>query len=403
MEVLTGPERRRRWSVEEKFAMVRESFEPGKTVSMVARQHGVNPNQVFHWRKLYQDGSLSAVSAGEEVVPASELAEALKQVRELQRMLGKKTMENEILREAVEYGRAKKWIARSPSLQGGRPVKQVCEVLGVARSNVAAMRTRPADWRDGRTARQTDDAGLMDEIRHVIADLPSYGYRRVWGRLWRERASRCEALINAKRVYQVMRGHGLLLERRPTPPRPRRWHDGKVAAAKSNQRWCSDGFEFRCDNGEPLRVTFALDCCDREAMSWVATTGGYSGDVVCDVMLAAVEQRFGNVPKAPAEIEWLTDNGSGYIAGKTREFATDIGLKPLTTPVCSPQSNGMAESFVKTMKRDYVAFMPKPDAATAARNLAIAFEHYNEQHPHSALKYRSPREFRRRTESSIQV
>ena len=118
MEVLTGPERRRRWSVEEKLAMVRESFEPGKTVSMVARQHGVNPNQVFQWRKPYQDGSLSAVSSGEEVVPASELAEALKQVRELQRMLGKKTMENEILREAVEYGRAKKWIARSPSLPG---------------------------------------------------------------------------------------------------------------------------------------------------------------------------------------------------------------------------------------------------------------------------------------------
>lgn len=57
MDVSTGPERRRRWSVEEKVAMVRESFEAGKTVSMVARVHGVNPNQLFHWRKLYQDGS----------------------------------------------------------------------------------------------------------------------------------------------------------------------------------------------------------------------------------------------------------------------------------------------------------------------------------------------------------
>jgi len=85
---------------------------------MVARQHGVNPNQLFHWRKLYQDGSLSAVKAGEEVVPASELADALKQIRELQRMLGKKTMENEILREAVEYSRAKNvWSA--PVLQAG--------------------------------------------------------------------------------------------------------------------------------------------------------------------------------------------------------------------------------------------------------------------------------------------
>lgn len=118
MEVLTGPERRRRWSVEEKVSMVRETFEPGKTVSMVARLYGVNPNQLFHWRKLYQDGSLSAVSACEEVVPASELSDALKQIRELQRLLGKKTMENEILREAVEVAKSRKWIARSPSLPG---------------------------------------------------------------------------------------------------------------------------------------------------------------------------------------------------------------------------------------------------------------------------------------------
>lgn len=112
-------------------------------------------------------------------------------------------------------------------------------------------------------------------------------------------------------------------------------------------------------------------------------------------MLAAVEHRFSTVLKAPTEIEWLTDNGSGYTAEKTWVFASGIGLKPLTTPVCSPQSNCMAERFVKTMKRDYVTFMPKPNAASAARNLAIAFEHYNEKHPHSALKYRSPREFRR--------
>ncbi len=118
VEVLTQPEQRRRRSVEEKLAIVRETFEPGATVSGVARRHQMNANQVFAWRKLYQDGSLSAVSAGEQVVPASDLAEAMKQIRELQRLLGKKTMEVEILREAVEYGRAKKLIARSPLLPG---------------------------------------------------------------------------------------------------------------------------------------------------------------------------------------------------------------------------------------------------------------------------------------------
>ncbi|BBQ01626.1 IS2 repressor TnpA (plasmid) [Burkholderia sp. SFA1] len=118
LEVLTQPEQRRRRSVEEKLAIVRETFEPGATVSGVARRHQVNANQVFGWRKLYQDGSLSAVTAGEQVVPASDLAEAMKQIRELQRLLGKKTMEVEILREAVEYGRAKKLTARSPLLPG---------------------------------------------------------------------------------------------------------------------------------------------------------------------------------------------------------------------------------------------------------------------------------------------
>lgn len=56
------------------------------------------------------------MSAGEAVVPASELAKALQEIKALQRVLGKKTLENEILKEAVEYGRAKNWIARSPLL-----------------------------------------------------------------------------------------------------------------------------------------------------------------------------------------------------------------------------------------------------------------------------------------------
>jgi transposase InsO family protein len=125
-----------------------------------------------------------------------------------------------------------------------------------------------------------------------------------------------------------------------------------------------------------------MDCCDREAMSWIATTGGYTGNDVRDVMLAAVEHRFGNVDAVPSSIEWLSDHGSGCIPHETRAFASGIGLMPLTTPVCNPQSNGTAESFVKTMKRDYLDFMSKPDTETAVRNLAIVFEHYNERRPH---------------------
>ncbi|MBN0387335.1 IS3 family transposase, partial [Pseudomonas aeruginosa] len=93
------------------------------------------------------------------------------------------------------------------------------------------------------------------------------------------------------RVYRIMRQNALLLERKPAVPPSKRAHTGRVAVKKSNQRWCSDGFEFRCDNGEKLRVTFALDCCDREALHWAVTTGGFYSETVQDVMLGAVERR----------------------------------------------------------------------------------------------------------------
>ncbi|MBU9385869.1 IS3 family transposase, partial [Burkholderia gladioli] len=250
-------------------------------------------------------------------------------------------------------------------------MKTVCDVLGVSRSNLTVKLNRTAEWVDRRKTPALDDMPLVNELQALVGELPTYGYRRVWALLRRSRDALGQARVNVKRVYRVMHRHGLLLERRRHAASTRR-HEGKVAVDKSNVRWCSDGFEFRCDDGVPLRVVFALDCCDREAMSWAASTGGYTGDMVRDVMLQAVENRFAGKLKADNEIEWLSDNGSCYIADETQTFSREIGLKPVTTPVRSPQSNGMAESFVKTMKRDYVSWMPKPDARTALQNLAIA-------------------------------
>jgi transposase len=117
IEVVTvSEERRRRWSVQEKAALVKETYEPGMSVSLVARKHGISASQLCNWRKLEREGALVAVQSGESVVPASELAAARVRIAQLQRMLGKKTMEAEILREAIEVARGKKWIARSPLL-----------------------------------------------------------------------------------------------------------------------------------------------------------------------------------------------------------------------------------------------------------------------------------------------
>lgn len=115
-EVLPGRRRRPRWAPAEKLAMVSETYEPGMTVSLVARRHGVAPNQLFNWRRLASQGALTATQAEEEVVPASDYRALQSQIRELHRLLGKKTLEAEILKEALEVlRRFKRHLLRSLS------------------------------------------------------------------------------------------------------------------------------------------------------------------------------------------------------------------------------------------------------------------------------------------------
>ena len=143
-----------------------------------------------------------------------------------------------------------------------------------------------------------------------------------------------------------------------------------------------------------MRVAFLIDAFDREIIAFIALSGaGISGSDVRDMMLDGVERRFG-ADHAPHPIEHLSDNGSCYIARETRDFATALNLVPCFTPVRSPESNGMSEAFVKTFKRDYVRVTPLPDAATALRLVPGWIADYNTVHPHSALCYRSPAEFR---------
>jgi putative transposase len=269
-------------------------------------------------------------------------------------------------------------------------MKRVAEALGVSRSNLA---DRAAHVRQARGPyRKPEDKTLLPLIRGVVDARPSYGYRRIAALLNRQLAETGQPPVNRKRVHRIMQRHALVLERH-TARREARVHDGKVMVMCSNLRWCSDGLEFTCWNGEIVRMAFIIDAFDREIVAWTAVSGaGIDGSDVRDMMLAAIERRFGSL-RAPHPIEHLSDNGSPYTAKDTRDFAAALNLVPCFTPVRSPESNGMAEAFVKTFKRDYVRLNPLPDASTALPQIAGWIDDYNEVHPHSALRMRSPREF----------
>jgi transposase InsO family protein len=192
---------------------------------------------------------------------------------------------------------------------------------------------------------------------------------------------------NRKRIRRVMQLHGLMLAPR-VHRRHGRPHLGQIQQPASNQRWCSDVFLIPRWSGEVLSVAFAIDCHDREVPAFVAS------DIrtLMDRMLWA---RFGEATlKAPHAIQWLSDNGPQYTATATVLYAHELGLVPITTPAYSPGSNGLAEAFIGTFKRDYVDGAELRDAETVLAQLRAWIDDYNTQAPHSALGMRSPADYR---------
>lgn len=182
---------------------------------------------------------------------------------------------------------------------------------------------------------------MLVEIREQIVDLPSYGYRRACALVNRQRAAHGSAWVNPKQACRTMTEAGLLLPKAPPRRQSSRVHDSHVAVSRSDLRWCSDGLEIKCNSGQTVAATFAKDCYDREVMAWRLLEGkGLPSELVHKMLIEAVEKRVGAMEALPADqrLEFVTDNGGVYIAADTRAMARSLGLMPVSTPVCSPQS-----------------------------------------------------------------
>ena len=187
-----------------------------------------------------------------------------------------------------------------------------------------------------------------------------------------------------------MKIHGLIL---PKTQRIRTHKPtGKVMTLYSNIRWCSDCFEIECFNGEKLYVAFTLDCCDRNIISFIVKKEPILAVDIQQIMIEAVEVRYAK-PRASRQVEFLSDRGSIYRAFKTVETARSLNLKSCFTAAYSPESNGMAEALVKTIKRDYVYVNDCETADSTIKMLPAWIKDYNEQAPHSALAMMSPAEY----------
>lgn len=179
-------------------------------------------------------------------------------------------------------------------------MKTVADTMEVSRSRQHERKKQGGTSRK-RYYTKAEDHGYLSLIRQITDERPTYGYRRVTALVNRHLGKYNHRRVNPKRIYRIMKMHNLLLQRHTG--RPARLHEGIIMMKRSNLRWCSDVFEVACWNGDRIRVAFSMDCCDREIMSYVATTGGISGDMVRDLMAESIETSFGVVEQHPHRVQ----------------------------------------------------------------------------------------------------
>lgn len=224
-------------------------------------------------------------------------------------------------------------------------------------------------------------------IERVLAGSPAtYGYRRIHALLLREGIR-----TNPKTVWRILRRRGWLSSTRSRSKRMRR-HEGRVSVLEPNRRWASDITGIRAWNGGKGRLAVIIDCADRMVLAWRFGRRMVSEELQ-EMVREAVFRRFGAEKEKAQNLEFLSDNGPEYACRKLRNVLQGFGMVICRTPRRSPESNGLAEAFFGSFKRDYVYQKELPDLEAVARQIPEWIKDYNEAAPHSALGMKPPAEF----------
>ncbi len=230
-------------------------------------------------------------------------------------------------------------------------------------------------------------AEAKEAILTITGRKSTYGVPRVRAILKRDYG----IMLSKYMVHKFMKQEGLLINRgrKRGASRP---HTGKIAVHHSNTRWASDITSIKCWNGQKLRFTYILDCCDRSIIAWRAGLHMQACDIEL-MMQEALFKRFGEGLPKKGQLQFLHDNGPEYIEKKLRKQLHEWNVEDCSTPVYSPQSNGMCEAFNGTFKRDYVYENCLDTPETVNSQIQNWIDEYNEYAPHSALNMKTPNEF----------
>lgn len=228
------------------------------------------------------------------------------------------------------------------------------------------------------------DVNLVERIRAIIDRYPTYGLRRISALLRRD------IVVNRKKVHRVLKTNGWQVRKRAKGHRPRA-RGMRSRAEAINERWAIDTTHVFCGRDGWCHLTAIIDCCSRRILGWRFSSSG-----IADVAAAALEEalRTAGIDRTADQRPTLrSDNGLVFGSKAFSKVVRKFRLSQEFITPYTPEQNGMIERFFLSLKEECVWLHNFANKDQAFREIADWIDEYNEERPHSALRYLSPMQF----------
>jgi putative transposase len=287
--------------------------------------------------------------------------------------------------------------ATSPATGEAYGVKRVCTIWGVARSSFYDARRRkvqPLERPAGRRGPQPalSDNELLAAIHRDLDRSPwtGEGHRKICARLRVIDGIR----VSRTRVLRVM-GENHLLSPHRRPPRPANDHDGSITTDAPNVMWGADGAVIPTVEDGNVTLFIVAEHWNGEGLGWHVARHG-NRYAAAEALALAISRVFGSVrPDAARGVSLRHDHGSPFMSGYFQNQLTFFGMAPSFAFVRQPETNGVAERFIRTLKEQVVFGRIYQDIEEVRAAVRTYFDRYNQHWLLEKNGYRSPAETRR--------
>jgi putative transposase len=277
------------------------------------------------------------------------------------------------------------------TLSGEASVRMVCEAFGISRQAYHAA-LRPEAERcapRGESPRSgLSTVQLLERIRAVVARYVAWGVRKVWAYLRHVE----KVVVSRRRVWQVMKAHGLVLpasgpERRENAPR------GRVVVPESNRRWATDLTTQATTRDGVVAIVPVIDCGDRVVLA-IELTKSQASPAVLRPVERALEDLFGTPRGVPDGLELRSDHGPQYTGADAEALCERWGVVHTFAPVARPTGNAVVERLIQTLKVELLWTRDWESIEELREAIAQWAVRYNTERPHQSLGWRTPAEQR---------